>query len=337
MGDTEGFAMKMSVLLLLVTAIGMLVPSEAQAKRYRVDRTGRNSWTVTDEAELLDDPDRFAFGADPALLRKWGTDPKELCKPTPDGRGISWRDNGGVPAYSKLCAKNGDTWTSYRLIELRRELSDSIESGKAPRCDSATVQILERVVPRPPKALQARADLEKCLEIYREDLAAKIREWEVKCAAHDAAETDKNEKCKADLSARIQDRVEKAPTRPIAEILEIPNQYRLAEENARLADEKAKKITKGRRKPKPPKTSTQEASSAPLTNAEIRAMTKKQNAEGYEACSADAHRVIRKMIACGLDVGDVSVEWMCQKLNPTNITVLAATKGCQELRALLNM
>jgi hypothetical protein len=29
MGDVEGFAMKMSVLLLLVTAIGMLVPSEA--------------------------------------------------------------------------------------------------------------------------------------------------------------------------------------------------------------------------------------------------------------------------------------------------------------------
>jgi hypothetical protein len=76
---------------------------------------------------------------------------------------------------------------------------------------------------------------------------------------------------------------------------------------------------------------------APLTKAEIRAMTKKQNAEGHEACSADAHRVIRKMIGCGMDVSGVSVQWMCQNLNPSNIALLAETQECQELRALLNI
>lgn len=312
--------MKMSVLLLLVTAIGMLVPSEAQAKRYRVDRTGRNSWTVTDEAELLDDPDRFAFGADPELLRKWGIDPEEVCKtppgrstglgredsstlPTSEGRcprtileerSDTWKE-GGDPLQPDSCRWINNTWQSFNLTDLRRQLADRIKSGRDPGCDSMVgmVEALEHVAPPSNPVLQKkRADLENCLESRRRSLAAKIKEKEdrcpakvaayaevkrnfaakieaenKRCAAKAAAKTERerrivadNEKCKTDLAARIQERIETAPTRPIAEILEIPERYRLAQENARLADEKAKKITQGKRKPKTAKTSTQETS-----------------------------------------------------------------------------
>ena len=196
--------MKMSVLLLLVTAIGMLVPSEAQAKRYRVDRTGRNSWTVTDEAELLDDPDRFAFGADPELLRKWGIDPEEVCKtppgrstglgredsstlPTSEGRcprtileerSDTWKE-GGDPLQPDSCRWINNTWQSFNLTDLRRQLADRIKSGRDPGCDSMVgmVEALEHVAPPSNPVLQKkRADLENCLESRRRSLAAKIKE-----------------------------------------------------------------------------------------------------------------------------------------------------------------
>jgi len=144
---------------------------------------------------------------------------------------------------------------------------------------------LEHVAPPSNPVLQKkRADLENCLESRRRSLAAKIKEKEdrcpakvaayaevkrnfaakieaenKRCAAKAAAKTERerrivadNEKCKTDLAARIQERIETAPTRPIAEILEIPERYRLAQENARLADEKAKKIHKesGSRRPR---------------------------------------------------------------------------------------
>lgn len=87
----------------------------------------------------------------------------------------------------------------------------------------------------------------------------------------------------------------------------------------------------------PPPPATKAANAKPLTAAEIRAMTKAQASKQYETCSSDAHRVIRKMLDCGMDVRGVSAQWMCQKLNPSNIALLAETQGCQELHGLLSL
>jgi hypothetical protein len=94
-------------------------------------------------------------------------------------------------------------------------------------------------------------------------LAAKIKDKEERCsacAAKAAARAEKerqivadNEACKADVATRKQERVEKAPTRPIAEIEAIPPVFRLPEEVQRMEDFAAEQVAKkmnGRKKPK---------------------------------------------------------------------------------------
>ena len=85
--------------------------------------------------------------------------------------------------------------------------------------------------------MQGQSEAERVAEIQ----AAKLR--------HNA----ENEKCRAELAARIQERVDKAPTRPIAEIEAIPPKFRLPEEVQRMEDfaaAQAAKKTKGHKKPK---------------------------------------------------------------------------------------
>ena len=265
--------MRMSALLLLVTAIGILIPSEAQAKRYRIERSGSHSWTVTDEAELLDDPDRFAFGSDPQLMRAWGTDPNEVCpqarKAAPD-----WRTEG------LSCSRKDDLWTSSDLFGPRRQLAMN-ERGDDPDCDADRVLVYKlghvtsyeyqrgvlgpvhttiSPVPDFPALVQARAALKTCLESHHNALVSQIKKLEEQCDAAEAAKTEKerriaadNGKCRADLAARIQERVEKAPARPIAEIEAVPPKFRLPEEVQRMEDfavaQSAKKM-KGHKKPK---------------------------------------------------------------------------------------
>jgi hypothetical protein len=97
-----------------------------------------------------------------------------------------------------------------------------------------------------------------------------------------------------------------------------------------------------------PPASPKPGNAKPLTAAEVRARTKEANAwlkrrnaeeagKQHEACAADARMVIKKMIGCGMDVSGVSVEWMCQKMNPSNVGLLAGTQDCQELRGWLRM
>ena len=94
----------------------------------------------------------------------------------------------------------------------------------------------------------------------------------------------------------------------------------------------------------PPPSSLKLSEAKPLTVAEIRARSKECNAwirrrnaedaaKKYAGCAADAYQVIRKMVACKMDVDGVTVQWMCQKLNPANIAVLAGTEGCEKLHA----
>lgn len=98
----------------------------------------------------------------------------------------------------------------------------------------------------------------------------------------------------------------------------------------------------------PPPSSVKLSNVKPLTADEIRAKSKEANAwikrrdaedaaKKYAACAADAYQVIRKLVACKMDVDEVTVPWMCQKLNPDNIALLAGTKGCKELHAWRKM
>ena len=343
--------MRMSVLLLLVTIVAILIPSEAQAKRYRIEQTGSHSWTVTDDAELLDDPDRFAFGTDPQLLRAWGTDPEKVCEPPPKMGGGYLREDGAFEAESNRCTREGgeQVWTSSHLKRLRSSLDHAPECepaitvpGQARRekcledhrshvsvqikaeeekcaareaghteshaclgsymldglrrqlavnergddrdCDAdrilvyklghvtsyeyqrgvlGPVHTIVSPVPDFPALVQARAALKTCLESHHKALTAKIKAQEEECAAKQVAEDERkrriaadNEKCRADLAARIQERVEKAPTRPITEIEAIPPRFRLPEEVQRMEDfaaAQAAKKAKGHKKPKPDK------------------------------------------------------------------------------------
>ena len=41
--------------------------------------------------------------------------------------------------------------------------------------------------------------------------------------------------------------------------------------------------------------------------------------------------------ACKMDVNGVTVQWMCQKLNPANIALLAGTEECEALHEWRSM
>jgi len=83
--------MRMSVLLLLVTIVAILIPSEAQAKRYRIEQTGSHSWTVTDDAELLDDPTASPLALTHNCCAHGAPIPRKCASRPQDGRWLPER------------------------------------------------------------------------------------------------------------------------------------------------------------------------------------------------------------------------------------------------------
>jgi hypothetical protein len=235
----------------------------------------------------------------PEQQHTWDANPEDVCGSVllpatqercprtiiHEERADTWRE-GGDRLQPDECRWINDSWQSFNLTDLRRQLAETTENGRNTGCDSTMLRAMEWAAPASsPSVREARADLEKCLESRRMALAAKIKEKEERCPAKVAAEAERkrkraaeieaeneacaakaaaraemerqivadNEKCKADVGARKQERVEKAPTRPIAEIEAIPPTFRLPEEVQRMeafaAAQVAKKMN-GRKKPK---------------------------------------------------------------------------------------
>jgi hypothetical protein len=253
---------------------------------YTIDRALLLEWATDEEREALqrhhgagrDQTWRnIAIRIGGEQQHTWGTNPEYVCgsvvlpatqEPCPrtiiqEERVGTWRE-GGDPLQPDECRWINDSWQSFNLTDLRRQFAGTIENGRNTGCDSTELQALEHVAPASnPTVRKARADFEKCLESRRMVLAAKIKDKEERCsacAAKAAARAEKerqivadNEACKADVATRKQERVEKAPTRPIAEIEAIPPVFRLPEEVQRMEDFAAEQVAKkmnGRKKPK---------------------------------------------------------------------------------------